>query len=171
MERKLTAEQKKTAREKIMERVKPYTGAAGQYLVLGELLRRGQEAYLAQGTTQKDWDIVVIRPDKSLSRISVKSCAWPLRTAIQIGVESLKERFNVLVIVLLNVEEPHSTRARYLVVPHTDVPNILCNRSEDREDNDISISIGKNFDEDRPELLVYEGEWGHITGEWERSKP
>lgn len=165
----LTPEQRK-----IMDLVDPNTGAAGEHLVLGELLRRGQEAYLAQGAKQKHWDIVVIQTDKSILRISVKSCAWPLRTAIQIYFEDSKDsekHFDVLVIVLLNVENPQSNPARHLIIPHATVGSLLCNRSEKREDNKTTISIGKNFAEKRPELLACESKWEHITDQREPSKP
>ena len=39
-------------------------GACGEHLVLGELLRKGIEAYLAQGRMQKGWDILVRFPDE-----------------------------------------------------------------------------------------------------------
>ncbi|HSP77092.1 MAG TPA: hypothetical protein VLQ93_01085 [Myxococcaceae bacterium] len=165
----LTPEQKE-----IMDRVNPNTGAAGEHLVLGELLRRGQEAYLAQGAKQKHWDIVVIRTDKSILRISVKSCAWPLRTAIQIYSEDSKDsekHFDVLVIVLLNVEDPQSNPARYLIIPHANVGSLLCERDPKRKDSDTTIPIGKNFAEKRPALLACESKWEHITDQREPSKP
>lgn len=49
------------------------TGNAGEYFVMGELLRRGYDAQLADRNT-KDYDILVGRPtDNLLKKVQVKS--------------------------------------------------------------------------------------------------
>ncbi|PTQ86086.1 hypothetical protein C8R28_10113 [Nitrosomonas ureae] len=47
------------------------SAAIGGYRVLGELLKRGSEAYLAHEKTQREWNVIV---DESLpKRFEVKS--------------------------------------------------------------------------------------------------
>src|SRR5580704_10582691 len=48
------------------------TGNAGEYLVMGELLRRGYDAQLADRNT-KGYDIVAGRHDADLKRVQVKT--------------------------------------------------------------------------------------------------
>ena len=48
------------------------TGNAGEYFVMGELLRRGYDAQLADRNT-KDYDILVVRPNDKVLKLQVKS--------------------------------------------------------------------------------------------------
>lgn len=52
------------------------SAAVGEYLVLGELLKRNIEAYLAHGEIQKGWDIVIVT-NESTKRVQVKTIDWP----------------------------------------------------------------------------------------------
>jgi hypothetical protein len=60
------------------------TGNAGEYFVMGELLRRGYDAQLADRNT-KGYDLLVGRPeDKALRKVQVKtvrSPPWYVKTA------------------------------------------------------------------------------------------
>jgi hypothetical protein len=60
------------------------TGNAGEYLVMGELLRRGYDAQLADRNT-KGYDLLAGRPgDKVLQKVQVKTVRlqpWYVRTA------------------------------------------------------------------------------------------
>ncbi len=49
--------------------------AIGEYYTLCELLLAGKEAYLANGLTQKGWDIAVLKNNKTI-RVQVKSIDW-----------------------------------------------------------------------------------------------
>lgn len=48
------------------------SAAIGEYLVLGELLRRDAESYLAHGETQKGGDVVLVHENGS-KRVQVKT--------------------------------------------------------------------------------------------------
>jgi hypothetical protein len=48
------------------------TGNAGEYFVMGELLRRGYDVQLADRNT-KDYDILVVRPNDKVLKLQVKS--------------------------------------------------------------------------------------------------
>lgn len=52
------------------------TGNAGEYLVMGELLRRGYDAQLADRNT-KGYDLVAGPHDKDLKRVQVKTVRLP----------------------------------------------------------------------------------------------
>ncbi|MNN61512.1 hypothetical protein D3C81_1767520 [compost metagenome] len=45
--------------------------AIGEYLVLGELLKRNIEVYLAHGKTQKEWNVIMA--NESTKRVQVKT--------------------------------------------------------------------------------------------------
>jgi hypothetical protein len=57
------------------------SAAIGEHLVLGELLKRGAEAYLAHGETQKGWDIVLVHRGSPL-RVQVKTIDWPTHKTV-----------------------------------------------------------------------------------------
>lgn len=54
-------------------RKQAFSGGAGEHLVLGEILKRGREAYLAHGKTQPGWDIAVVNPGGTPLRVQVKA--------------------------------------------------------------------------------------------------
>jgi len=94
------------------------SAAIGEYLVLGELLKRGSEAYLAHGETQKGWDVVIVHDDKP-KRVQVKTIDWPKQLAVN---GKLTEGFDFLVVVLLDRDNP---RSRFFVFPVDDLENLL----------------------------------------------
>ena len=66
---------KKAPRKKLKSGIP--TGNAGEYFVMGELLRRGYDAQLADRNT-KGYDVLIGRPDENnLRKIQVKSVRSP----------------------------------------------------------------------------------------------
>ena len=93
-----------------------FHAAAGEFLVLGELLRRHIEAYLAQGPTQPGWDIL-IRQNGAFKKVQVKTIDWPRHTAVNITPSTVSghdaesdetQCFDVMVVVLLQKDSTHS---------------------------------------------------------------
>ena len=59
---------------------KSVTCAIGEYLALAELLKKGHEAFIAQGPTQKGWDVAIIKKNgesERVIRVQVKTIDWP----------------------------------------------------------------------------------------------
>ena len=129
-----------------------FSGAAGEYLVLGELLRKNYEAYLASGKTQKDWDIVLLNESGENIRIQVKSIDWPNKTAINGHFES---GFDFLVIVLHNREE----FPRYLIIPQTNLEELISAVNPNRDDKGRTLTVGKKFETHKKKLSQYENNW------------
>ncbi len=94
------------------------SAAIGEHLVLGELLKRGSEVYLAHGETQKGWDAVIVHDDKP-KRVQVKTIDWPKQRAVN---GNLTEGFDFLVVVLLDRESP---RSRFFVFPVENLDDLL----------------------------------------------
>ena len=127
--------------------------AAGEYLVLGELLRRGRMAFLAQGPTQIGWDIIIV-PDSEQcdhnKKIQIKTIDWPCRNAVQIN---LNNNFDFLVVVLLNREDRMS---RFLICTKEDIEPHLSPENSCRGDKNRTLNITK----DRlTALCTYEDNW------------
>lgn len=80
------------------------TGHAGEYFVMGELLRRGYDAQLADRNT-KGYDMLVGRPrDKTLQKVQVKTvraAPWYVKTASFEGAL----RSQITIYVLLGNED------------------------------------------------------------------
>lgn len=92
------------------------TGNAGEYFVMGELLRRGYDAQLADRNT-KDYDLLVGRPEhETLRKVQVKSVRAPpwyvKATAFQKDFPA-----KTTVYVLLGKEDGKAS-VRYFVVPN-----------------------------------------------------
>lgn len=127
--------------------------AAGEYLVLGELLKRGKEAYLAQGPTQKGWDIIIVsdpgRCDQN-KRIQVKTIDWPELHAVQINPSN---DFDFLVVVLL---DKANLRSRFLIFNRESIEPHLSKENPNRKDLNRTMTIpGQNLNE----LSQYEDNW------------
>jgi hypothetical protein len=95
------------------------TGNAGEYLAMGELLRRGFDAQLADRNT-KAYDLLVGRPeDKELRKVQVKSVReqpWYIRRASFEG-DFLDQ---VTIYVLIGTEDSRKP-IRYFITRNRDV--------------------------------------------------
>lgn len=95
------------------------TGNAGEYFVMGELLRRGHDAHLADRNT-KDYDILVRRPTEELFRPiqvkTVRSGPWYVKMS-QFADGGLAR---VTVYVLLG-SESCAHAVRYFIAKNSDV--------------------------------------------------
>jgi hypothetical protein len=95
------------------------TGNAGEYFVMGELLRRGYDAQLADRNT-KGYDLLVGRPqDKVLRKVQVKTVRvqpWYVSVASFRG-ESLDQ---VTIYVLLGKEDG-TKQVRYFIARNGDL--------------------------------------------------
>ncbi len=78
--------------------------AIGEYYTLCELLLAGKEAYLANGLTQKGWDIAVLKNNKTI-RVQVKSIDWKAKGQASVKGTFYKKEFDYLVIVVLNFND------------------------------------------------------------------
>ena len=114
--------------------------AAGEYLVLGELLKRDKMAFLAQGPTQRGWDIVIVAAHKQCGqdkKIQIKTIDWPNWRAVQINMSS---DFDSLVVVLLNKAEH---RSRFLIFDKQDIEEHLSKENPSRQNRTMTISDQK----------------------------
>ena len=112
------------------------SAATGEHLVLGELLKRGAEAYLAHGETQKGWDIVLVK-DGGAKRVQVKTINWPRQHAVN---GKLTDRFDFLVVVLLDREKP---RSRFFVFPAQILDPLLSTPNEERKSGNRTLTMSK----------------------------
>lgn len=136
------------------KRKQVYSGPAGEYLVLGELLRRGHESYLAHGETQKGWDIVMLPNGNEPIRIQVKAIDWPNELAVN---GSFGSGFDILVVVLLNKDG----KPKYLIFPQADLEAIISPHNPERKNNKRTLTISKNYETDTVKRLSqYEDNWG-----------
>jgi len=88
--------------------------AIGEHYCLCELLLKGKEAYIANGVTQKGWDIAVLDKDKTL-RIQVKTINFQAKGQATIKGTFIEKQFDYLVIVLLNLNNVKYTT---FVIPY-----------------------------------------------------
>lgn len=126
------------------------SAAIGEYLVLGELLKRGVEAYLAHGETQKGWDAVIVHEDTP-KRVQVKTIDWPKQYAVN---GTLTEGFDFLVVVLLDRENP---RSRFFVFPVNDLDALLSAPNANRTGGKRTLTMSKKAM--NTGLKDYEDEW------------
>lgn len=130
------------------------SAAIGEYLVLGELLKRGSESYLAHGETQKGWDVVIIH-ESSPKRVQVKTIDWPKQLAVN---GNLTDGFDFLVVVLLDRKNP---RSRFFVFPVRDLDALISTPNEDRANGKRTLTMSnksmsaklKNYEDNWPILL------------------
>jgi hypothetical protein len=139
-------------------RTRPFSAGAGEHLVLGELLKRGVEAYLAHGKSQPGWDIAVVNPGGVPLRVQVKAIDWPAYCAVN---GTLDSGFDILVIVLLNGE----ARSRFLIIPIGELQQYLSQKNEARRGGKRTLTVGKNFHaHSAKNLKQYEDKWSYVTG-------
>jgi hypothetical protein len=129
-----------------------YSTAAGEHLVLGQLLRLGVSAYLAQGPTQKGWDII-FKLGSELRTVQVKTIGWPKEQAVN---GNLTSGFDYLVVVLLDRDKTHP---RYLVFAAGDVEQLLPAVNPDRKTKARTLTVSKYKLEPGGSLHDYENNW------------
>ena len=130
--------------------------AAGEHLVVGELLRRGFESYLAVGPTHPGWDILIRFSNDEFRTVQVRAVDWPECTAVQINHT---KDLNFLVVVLLNKINLHS---RFLVLGSDKVENHLSDPNPERDNNQRTMSIGIESMDAEGKFIGYENRWDII---------
>lgn len=133
-----------------MNKNRSVSAAIGEYLVLGELLKRGSEAYLAHGETQKGWDVVIIH-ETAPKRVQVKTIDWPSQLAVN---GNLTNGFDFLVVVLLDRSNP---RSRFFVFPVDALDSIISKLNEIRADGKRTLTMSKKAISEK--LKDYEDNW------------
>ena len=125
----------------------------GESLVLAELLKRGHEAYIAHGPTQKGWDIAVIF-NSGVKRVQVKTIGWPEKNQRTITVSN-NLIFDYMIVVLLNLNQPHS---RYLVCTKEEIESLLSAENPDRKNNSRSWYIPVDLNGNK-QIISLENAW------------
>lgn len=114
------------------------SAAIGEYLVLGELLKRNIEAYLAHGETQKGWDVVIIR-NESIKRVQVKTIDWPNQLAVN---GNFAGGFDFLVVVLPDRINP---RSRFFVFDQKELGTLISAPNEQRAGGKRTMIMSKKL--------------------------
>lgn len=117
-----------------MKNNRSVSAAIGEYLVLGELLKREAEAYLAHGETQKGWDVILVKGN-DIKRIQVKTIDWPKGHAVS---GKLTDGFDFLVVVLLDRNNP---RSRFFVFPVTELDALLSSPNSERKSGNRTLTM------------------------------
>ena len=138
--------------------------AAGEHLVLGDLLRRDIEAYLAQGPTQSGWDILT-RQNGAFKKVQVKTTDWPKYGAVNISPSTAMDDddagsdqtqcFDVMVVVLLCKNTP---RSRFLILTPEEVRDRWTEPKKDRGDPKWTMTIPKKLGV----FTQYEDKWDKL---------
>lgn len=136
-----------------MAKNKSVSAAIGEYFVLGELLKKGAEAYLAHGETQKDWDIVIVH-ENGTKRVQVKTIDWPSRCAVN---GKFKGNFDFLVVVLLDTKKP---RSRFFVFQHQVIEPLLSSYNEKRAGGKRTLTMSEKAVSG--DLAQYEDNWSTL---------
>lgn len=126
------------------------SAAIGEYLVLGELLKRNIEAYLAHGETQKGWDVVIVT-NESTRRVQVKTIDWPNQLAVN---GNFAGGFDYLVVVLLDRLNP---RSRFFVFEHGELDVFLSAPNELRAGGKRTLTMSQKSMDSR--LKLHEDNW------------
>ncbi len=126
------------------------SAAIGEFLVLGELLKRNIEAYLAHGETQKGWDVVLVT-NESTKRVQVKTIDWPNQLAVN---GNFSGGFDYLVVVLLDRMNP---RSRFFVFEHRELDVLLSAPNERRVGGKRTLTMSKKLMDSR--VKQHEDNW------------
>jgi hypothetical protein len=134
---------------------------AGEHLVLGELLKRHIEAYLAIGPSNASWDIAAVTTcGEHRVRVQVKAIDWPRLKAIQLKPTT---DFDVLVIVLLNSPYP----SEFLVIPKYELSRVMKENPTMRgigKHQITTLSVSARYAEESfPPFALYKDAWHHIA--------
>lgn len=139
---------------------KSVTCAIGEYLALAELLKRGHEAFIAQGPTQKGWDVAVIKKDgetEKVIRVQVKTIDWPKDKRRTVTLSNALA-FDYLIVVLLDLAQAHS---RYLILSKSEIDALASTENPDRNNKSRSWYIAKDFTESDA-VGIHENKWEKI---------
>lgn len=127
------------------------TGNAGEYFVMGELLRRGFDAQLADRNT-KDYDILVGLPsDKVLKKLQVKtvrSAPWYVKTS-----SYSNDLADQLTIFVLLGEEKAKNQVRYFITRNSEVAVHIHHPQNWKNNGFMPLNAIKEY-EDRWELFA-----------------
>ena len=115
-----------------------FHAAAGEHLVLGELLKRHVDAFLTNGRTQKGWDILVVEPC-GFKKVQVKAIDWPKSTPVNV---SSAMGFDAMVVVLLQTSKK---RSRFLILTAEEVQGHWTTPKPGRTDNNCTMTVPKNL--------------------------
>jgi|GEM_PF-6926122 len=88
--------------------------AIGEHYCLCELLLAEKEAYLANGLTQKGWDIAVLDGEKTI-RVQVKCINWNSSGQPAVKGTFISQEFDYLVLILLHFNNQKFTS---FVIPY-----------------------------------------------------
>ena len=127
------------------------TGNAGEYFVMGELLRRGFDAQLADRNT-KDYDVLVGLPtDKVLKKVQVKtvrSAPWYVKAS-----SYSDELADQLTIFVLLGNENAQKQVRYFITRNRDVAEHVHHPQNWKNNAFMPLNAIKDY-EDRWELFA-----------------
>jgi hypothetical protein len=127
------------------------TGNAGEYFVMGELLRRGFDAQLADRNT-RDYDILVGLPtDKVLKKLQVKtvrSAPWYVSTSSY--SDDLADQWTIF--VLLGDEKARKP-VRYFMTRNSDVAQHIHRPGNWEDKGFMPLNAIKEY-EDRWEMFI-----------------
>jgi hypothetical protein len=101
------------------------TGNAGEYLVMGELLRRGFDAQLADRNT-KGYDLVTGQPDAELKRVQVKTVRIPPWYVNRASFENA--RLDQVTIYVVIGQEQNQKPARFFSVKNRALAELIGRR-------------------------------------------
>ncbi|WP_343596917.1 hypothetical protein [Pseudomonas sp.] len=133
-----------------MNKNRSVSASIGEYLVLGELLKRNIEAYLAHGETQKGWDLVIVTNETS-KRVQVKTIDWPNQLAVN---GNFSGGFDYLVVVLLDRINP---RSRFFVFEHAELDALLSAPNQQRMGNKRTLTMSQKLMDYR--FKLHEDKW------------
>lgn len=133
-----------------MKNNRSVSAAIGEYLVIGELLKRNIEAYLAHGETQKGWDVVLVT-NESTKRIQVKTIDWPNQQAVN---GNFAVGFDYLVVVLLDRLNP---RSRFFIFEHAELNVLLSAPNELRAGGKRTLTMSQKSMDSR--VKQHEDNW------------
>jgi hypothetical protein len=82
-----------------------HIGKVAEYFVLAELIRKDVEAYSAISFRQEHYDITVVRPDKTISRVQVKATELHNKSTNN-PIGNLVKDYDHLILVIFDGAEP-----------------------------------------------------------------
>ena len=82
--------------------------AIGEHYCLSELLLAKKEAYIANGLTQRGWDIAVLDGEKTV-RVQVKCINWKSSGQAAVKGTFISREFDYLIIILLHFNNENFT--------------------------------------------------------------